>query len=80
MFDTQQKLEMSCAELEVIETALHTQSKILNVQARAGGSIARTRLNEVKRVLAHIAQQKTTKGKPCRRSLFSWFAKSRTFG
>ncbi len=77
MFDTQQSLDISCAELEVIEAALHTQSKILNVQARAGGSEARLRLNEVKRVLARITQQKTIEGRPCGRSLFSWFGKSR---
>jgi len=46
MFDTKQKLEVSQDELAVIEAALHTQVKILNVQATAGGSGARRKLND----------------------------------
>jgi len=63
MFDAKQKLEISQEELELIEQALHTQSKILGVQASAGGSKALTRLNDIKRVLASIAQQKPVKTK-----------------
>ena len=60
MFDDTQKLEISQKELELIEAALHTQSKILGVEANAGGSQALRRLNDVKRVLATISQQKRT--------------------
>ncbi len=58
MFDKPQTLEVSAEELAVIEAALHTQSKIWDVQANAGGSEARGRLNQIKRVLANIGQQK----------------------
>lgn len=58
MFDSKEKLEVSQGELAVIEAALHTQIKILNVQANAGGSGARRKLNEVKGVLAQIAALK----------------------
>tara|TARA_R110002049_G_scaffold10127_6_gene50582 strand:+ start:52094 stop:52333 length:240 start_codon:yes stop_codon:yes gene_type:complete len=75
MLDKQQKLEISPAELAVIEAALHTQSKILHVQASAGGTAARTRLNEVKRVLARIAQQTPAPQAPCRTRAFGWFSK-----
>lgn len=61
MFDETQKLEISQKELTLIEEALHTQSKILGVQAGAGGSKALTRLNDIKRVLSTIDQQKPVK-------------------
>lgn len=72
MFDDRQKLEINQAELDLIEDALHTQSKILGVQASAGGSKALARLNDVKRVLATIAQQKhrPRKTKPRRAGFF----------
>ncbi|MFD2739061.1 hypothetical protein ACFSUD_05740 [Sulfitobacter aestuarii] len=66
MFTQPQKLEVSQDELAVIEAALHTQSKILKVQASAGGKGALNRLNDVKRTLAHIAQQKPPSGRPRR--------------
>ena len=56
MFDTNKKLEVSQEQLKIIEDALHTQSKILHVQADAGGSGALARLNEVKTILAMLAQ------------------------
>ena len=72
MFDNKQKLEISQDELALIEAALHTQSKILSVQASAGGSKAVGRLNEVKRVLSAIAQQRApeTRTKPAWGGLF----------
>lgn len=75
-----QKLEISTQELAVIEAALHTQSNILNVQAGAGGSDARTQLNEVKQVLARLAQQKQTEAKPCRSKSLLWCGMERIFG
>jgi trehalose-6-phosphatase len=65
MFEKNQKLEISPEQLSVIESALHTQSKILNVQAAAGGAEAREKLNLVKRTLADIGQQRPApNGKP----------------
>ncbi len=75
-----QKLEINQKELAVIEAALHTQAKILNVQAGAGGSTARERLNEVKRVIALIEQNRIPDPKPARRSTSLWLGLSRIFG
>jgi len=80
MFDKQQKLEISQQDLAVIEAALHTQSKILTVQASAGGRTARQKLNEVKSVLAIITQQRGVDAKPCRKPTGAWLGMSRIFG
>lgn len=81
MFCKQHDLLVSDQELAVIEAALHTQSKILNVQASAGGAAARARLNEVKEVLATLAQQKPTEQNPRRRWFgFAWTGWSRISG
>jgi len=77
MFDKQKKLEISPDELQVIEDALQTQSKILHIQANAGGTGASRRLNDVKRVLSHISQQKPRDAKPRCRSRLGWFGSSR---
>jgi hypothetical protein len=77
MFEKTQKLDVTPDELAVIEAALHTQAKILNVQASAGGNAARRRLNEVKRALAHISQQTGTETRPARRGFFGWFGFAR---
>lgn len=58
MNETSKKLEISPAELDLIASALETQSKILCMQASAGGHGALTRLNEVKRVLATVASHR----------------------
>ncbi|MBD3662678.1 hypothetical protein [Sulfitobacter aestuariivivens] len=72
MFDRQQKIEMTAEEFTVIEAALETQAKILTVQASAGGSGARRRLNEVKRVLARFSQQKAPEETQELRRGFGW--------
>lgn len=77
MLDKSRKLEISEDEFALIEDALQTQSQILNVQANAGGAMARRRLNVVKRMLARMAherpQAETTGQKPCKASSFwSW--------
>jgi hypothetical protein len=72
MFEKNQKLEISQDELAVIEDALHTKSKILKIQAGAGGRTALDRLNAVKRTLAHIAQQHPSKQPPARRRFTLW--------
>ncbi len=52
------KLEVSQSELELIASALETQTKILNMQASAGGHGALARLNEVKRLLTAVSSQR----------------------
>ncbi len=61
MNETTKKLEVSSIEMDIITSALETQSKILCMQASAGGHGALARLNEVKRVLATVAAQRETK-------------------
>jgi hypothetical protein len=78
MFDTHQKLDVSSAQLQVIEAALHTQSKILHVQAEAGGHGAHARLNEVKTLLAQLAQNKKTEKSAPQSSNLGWFSYKRS--
>ena len=77
MFDAKQKLDVTQDELAVIEAALHTQVKILTVQAAAGGSGARRKLNEVKRVLAQTATLKKAARKSRSAGAFGWFGWAR---
>ena len=78
MFDAHQNLEVTQDELVVIEAALETQTKILTVQAGAGGSGARRRLNEVKKVLTRISDQREGAKKRRRWYSLGWFAQTRT--
>ncbi|MEW9921481.1 hypothetical protein AB2B41_17870 [Marimonas sp. MJW-29] len=82
MRDTRHTLAVTKDELAVIEAALHTQSKILHVQAGAGGDDARARLNEVKRVISSVAGQKPadSPSRPRRSGGRGWFGMSRIFG
>lgn len=74
------QLDISAQDLSVIEGALQTQFKILNVQASAGGTAARDKLNAVKRVLAQVDAQKPVEKKPCTsRWSFCW-GRKRIFG
>ncbi len=57
MTDKTKKLEISQSELDLIANALETQTKILNMQASAGGHGALAKLNEVKRLLATVSSQ-----------------------
>lgn len=58
MNNEMKKLEISHQDLELIERALETQTKILRMQASAGGHGAAARLNEVKRLSATISGQR----------------------
>ena len=58
MSDSAQNLEFSDHDLEVIEEALFTQEKILSVQSRAGGNMAKTRLNELQGLLRRMRRQR----------------------
>lgn len=82
MLDKNNKLDISQEELAVIEAALHTQSKILTVQAGAGGAAARVRLNEVKRLIKRVSRSspKADYAAPRGNFLVGWFGRSRTCG
>lgn len=64
MTDNMKKLEISPTELDIIASALETQTKILRMQASAGGHGANTRLNDIKRLLATVSQQIETSRAP----------------
>ncbi|WP_432816999.1 hypothetical protein [Sulfitobacter sp. JB4-11] len=80
MFEKMQKIELSRDELEIIEAALHTQSQILNVEAGAGATTARERLNGVKRVLTMLDQQRPVDEAAKPRTTGGWFGMSRILG
>ncbi|MEM6886846.1 MAG: hypothetical protein AAF636_01765 [Pseudomonadota bacterium] len=54
MFDDLNKLELSSKDIELIESALHTQKKILSVQSEAGGAGARRKLSDLKHLLKRV--------------------------
>lgn len=64
MFDETKKLDVTKKDLEIIESALQTQFKILGMEANAGGVGALERLNDVKRALAKIDQQNPVEKAP----------------
>ena len=80
MFSTRDKLDVTQDEIAVIHAALETQAKILTVQAGAGGSGARRRLNEVKKVLARVSSQYESSSKRRFRFGLGWFGFARTSG
>jgi len=79
MTEKTQQLDVSAQELEVIANALETQSKILRMQASAGGQEAVARLNEVKRALASIDAQRDA-SHSARRCEGSWSGFLRLMG
>ena len=80
MFTKTRKPGIDPADLSVINAALHTQIKILDVQANAGGAEARSRLNEVKRVLAQLSQYDQGEPTPAAPRGFWRLGMSRIFG
>jgi hypothetical protein len=81
MAQPDQNTGFSQDQLRIIEAALHTQSKILAVQASAGGSAVRDKLNDVKEVLARVGQlKKPVRLKPCARIGMGWLGMSSTAG
>ncbi|AXI47485.1 hypothetical protein C1J03_16620 [Sulfitobacter sp. SK012] len=73
MFDTNTKLDVSCKELDLIESALETQSKILQVQVNAGTEDVLGKLNDVKRLLTQIDNARP-KRKCCTSTTTSWLS------
>ncbi len=50
-------VDLTAHDLELIEQALHTQQKILSVQSRAGGTSAKTRLDNLKNLMGRLERQ-----------------------
>lgn len=66
MLDETHSVDLTLQDLELIEAALQTQEKILSVQSRAGGSAARTRLNDLKGLMRRLRRQTpSSQGAPC---------------
>lgn len=78
MFDTQKTLDVSQEQMDVIEAALHTQSKILHVQADAGGEGAHDKLNAVKSLLTVIEQRKQQRAEKTTAQGMGWFGFTRS--
>ncbi|MEO9685389.1 MAG: hypothetical protein ABJR46_00845 [Tateyamaria sp.] len=57
MADESHSVDLTAHDLQLIEAALQTQEKILSVQSRAGGSAARTRLNDIKGLMRRLRRQ-----------------------
>lgn len=60
------RLDLTKKDIELIEAALHTQSKILSVQSEAGGCGARKRLSDLQHLIKRIgrAQESTDRTPP----------------
>jgi hypothetical protein len=56
MFDDSNRLALTAKDIELIESALHTQKKILSVQSDAGAASARDRLAEVNHLMKRVAR------------------------
>ncbi|MEM1352214.1 MAG: hypothetical protein AAGF27_07705 [Pseudomonadota bacterium] len=57
-------LDLTVQEIELIEAALHTQKKILNVQSEAGGTGASKKLTDLHRLLARIGRARAADAAP----------------
>ncbi|MGB7242365.1 MAG: hypothetical protein WBC93_09805 [Sulfitobacter sp.] len=57
MFDDTHSLDLTDKEMDLIQAALHTQKKILSVQSKAGGSLAKARLNDLTQLLGRLKRQ-----------------------
>lgn len=78
MFDVNSKIDLNARDVELIKAALETQSKILRLQASAGGAEARTKLDDVKRALAKIDAQGPVARKECKRPTWRGFLRTAT--
>lgn len=63
MFDDWNRLNLTARDFELIESALHTQRKILSVQNEAGGTGAGQKLSELTRLINRV-----TRARPAPRS------------
>lgn len=69
MLDNQNNLDLTAKDIALIESALHTQKKILAVQSEAGGSGAHKKMNDLKNLMKRINRNKVRK---CRAETQSW--------
>lgn len=75
MLDSLHNLDLTAKDIELIESALHTQKKILSVQSEAGGSGAHKRLTDLKHLMKRI--NRSVARKPASQAQ-TWGAYART--
>lgn len=64
MINSKHSVDLSPQDIAVIESALHTQEKILSMQTRAGGDgSAASRLTELKTTLRNLRKQNPLSGR-----------------
>ena len=56
MFDNLNRLDLTAKDIDLIESALQTQRKILAVQSEAGGTGAAQKLNELRNLTRRIGK------------------------
>ncbi len=54
MLENLNRLDLTAKDIELIESALHTQKKILSVQSQAGGTGAGHKLTELKHLIKRV--------------------------
>lgn len=64
MLNNLHSLDLTADDIEMIESALHTQKKILAVQSEAGGSGARKKLTNLKHLMKRINRNTSRKSVP----------------
>ncbi len=64
MLENLNKLELTNKDIELIESALSTQKKILSVQSEAGGTGARQKLHELKHLMKRIGRSRSERKPP----------------
>ena len=56
MLNDLNRLDLTAKDIELIESALHTQKKILAVQSEAGGTGAGQKLSDLKHLMKRIGR------------------------
>ncbi|WP_298843376.1 hypothetical protein [uncultured Roseobacter sp.] len=54
MLENLRNIDLTAKDIELIESALHTQKKILSVQSQAGGRGARKKLTDLKHLMKRL--------------------------
>lgn len=69
MLDSPHRLELSAKDMDLLESALQTQQKILSVQSQAGGSGAVHKLADLQRLMKRVGRARAARSNGSRFSL-----------
>ncbi|WP_375228451.1 hypothetical protein [Roseobacter sp. S98] len=75
MLENLRNIDLTAKDIELIESALHTQKKILSVQSQAGGRGARKKLTDLK----HLMKRLNRAGPACEETPAGFFQTARAF-